>query len=329
MSTIGLFGFLCGSAVMISFFLSAYFLFYRSKESIRFVWLGVIFFAIGLRLGKSIVFFILKDMAPIGLSLGFIGLSTLGPMIWFHTRDKLKLKALEVLPHFIIPLAGAVFCLIITPNPWDTLTYISGTIVFGIYLVCSWISFYLKNDEIESIRTWKFKVLILVTGVWMALVYQHATATMMNYAVGSLIASIFIYWIFFESLNTQLHLNVQKVIIPDQTLLKIKEAFEKDELFRQQNMTLNDFSSQIDVPPYLVTKSVKKLYGRSFPDALNHFRVETIKNLLSNGTQSHLKIESIAYDAGFSSPSSFYASFKKLTGSSPTEYLKSMELKSA
>lgn len=329
MIQVGIFGVLCGSAVMITFFLSIYFVFNRGKESLRFVWLGLIFLATGLRLGKSIVYFILNDMAPIGLAAGFLGLASVGPMVWLHTRDKLNFKSRDLIPHLFLPIAGSIFCFAVSPSPWETWAYMTGTLILGGYLGRSWAYILKHKDEQLSIYQWKRKVLILASGVWLALVYQHLTGTMMEYAYGSLIASLFVYWIFFQSLNTQLNLNVQKRLVPDHILAKIKDAFEKEGIYKQHSINLNEFSNIVEIPPYLASKGVKKLYGRSFPDTLNYFRVEAIKRLLEDGNYQHLKIESLAYDAGFSSPSSFYAAFKKVTGSSPTEFVKSRELKSA
>ena len=83
------------------------------------------------------------------------------------------------------------------------------------------------------------------------------------------------------------------------------------------------------MPSYLVTRSVKLLYDRSFPETLNHFRVEEVKQMLLDPKKEHLKIESLAYDVGFASPSAFYAAFKKCTGQTPTAYQKEAQLLSA
>ena len=94
-------------------------------------------------------------------------------------------------------------------------------------------------------------------------------------------------------------------------------------------MNLQQFSLQMDIPSYLVTRSVKQLYDRTFPQTLNHLRVEEVKQMLLDPKKEHLKIESLAYDVGFASPSAFYAAFKKCTGQTPTAYQKEASLLSA
>ncbi len=50
------------------------------------------------------------------------------------------------------------------------------------------------------------------------------------------------------------------------------------------------------------------------------FRVEKVKKDLSDDQKGHLKLLSIALDAGFNSKSSFNVIFKKHTGMTPSEY---------
>lgn len=167
------------------------------------------------------------------------------------------------------------------------------------------------------------------TGIWLALVYQHVSNSMMDYAFGSIIASIFLYWIFYQSFVSAVFTRGISIELPDQILDQVKSAFESKKLFREHGINLQSFSSQLSIPPYLVTRSVKHLYNRTFPEALNYFRVEEIKQMLLDPKKEHLKIESLAYDVGFTSPSAFYASFKKITGKTPTAYQKDSSLMSA
>ncbi len=324
MNTMGLFGVLSGSAVALAFFLSSFFLLVKRKEDPRHLWLGLVLIAIGLRVGKSIIYFLANDIAPIGLSLGFFGLASIGPLMWLLVNDHSKFKT-QHLGHFLLPLAGAVACFMVTPSPWETLIYIGGTIVLFGYLVLTWI----KSIRTNNRSSWNQKVLIMASGIWIALVYQHATSNMMDYAMGAIIASVFLYWIFYQSFKSSVFTKGMSVHLSDQTLTQVKDAFEIERVFREQGLNLQRFSSLLNIPSYLVTRSVKQLYDRSFPEVLNYFRVEEVKQMLLDPTKEHLKIESLAYEVGFTSPSAFYASFKKVTGQTPKEYQKAAALMSA
>lgn len=322
-NTIGIFGVLSGSAVAISLFLSIFFLTVKRREEPRHLWLGLILLAVSLRVGKSIIYFLANDIAPIGLALGFLGLASIGPLVWLLVKDPTNLKR-KYGWHFILPFVGAIACFMITPSRWETFIYIGGTFILGVYLVISWI-FVVRFKK----SRWGRKVLIMSSGVWLALVYQHLSNTMMNYAFGAIIASGFIYWIFYQSFKSEGFTKGLTIKLSDQTLTMVKEAFECEKIFRDQGLNLQQFSNRINIPSYLVTRSVKQLYDRSFPEVLNYFRIEEVKQMLLDPTKEHLKIESLAYDVGFASPSAFYAAFKKVTGQTPTEYQKTAALMSA
>lgn len=324
MNTIGFFGVLAGSAVALAFFLSSYFLLIKGKEDARNLWLGLILLAIGLRVGKSIIYFLANGIAPIGLALGFFGLASIGPLLWYLIIDVKTLK-IRNFWHFLIPMSGAITCYIVTPSRWETLIYIGATVVLMLYLIASWIHNLQAKGEIR----WNRKVLIMASGVWMAFVYQHVSNSMMDYAFGAIIAAIFLYWIFFQSFKSEAFTKGLSITLPDHTLNQVKEAFEGQMLFRESGITLQSFSAKLKIPSYLVTRSVKELYNRSFPEALNHFRIEEVKQMLLDPSKEHLKIESLAYEVGFASPSAFYSSFKKVTGQTPTSYQKEATLMSA
>ena len=57
----------------------------------------------------------------------------------------------------------------------------------------------------------------------------------------------------------------------------------------------------------------------SLTEYINHRRVELAKKLLSKGD---ISVEEIAYRVGYSSKSSFYRVFTRITGTTPSEYKK-------
>jgi len=53
--------------------------------------------------------------------------------------------------------------------------------------------------------------------------------------------------------------------------------------------------------------------------------VEEACRILSSGHNKKLKLESLRYDCGFQSKTTFYEAFKKFTGKTPTEYLEGLK----
>ena len=64
----------------------------------------------------------------------------------------------------------------------------------------------------------------------------------------------------------------------------------------------------------------------NFFDFVNRYRVEEVKQCLSNPAKDKDNIVTLALDAGFNSKSAFYAAFKKLTGMTPNQFKKSLHV---
>ena len=68
-------------------------------------------------------------------------------------------------------------------------------------------------------------------------------------------------------------------------------------------------------------------YRKSFADFINIFRVNYVKEKLrKNDALQQITIEALGNQAGFSSKSNFFLTFKKHTGMSPLEYIRNGKL---
>lgn len=109
----------------------------------------------------------------------------------------------------------------------------------------------------------------------------------------------------------------------DQGLLqKIEHELKEKKQYRQNPFTLQDLASELGAPSYRLSKAINLAYGKTFPELVNYYRVQEVKEQLLDPKKAHLKIESLAYQAGFNTPSSFYVAFKKDTGLTPSSFRK-------
>lgn len=316
-------GLIAGIAVAASLFLATYFFFVKTKDSFKNRLLGFLFMAIGLRIGKSIAFFIFESMVPIGLAIGYLGLACIGPFLFFYVRSSVKypkqLLKTDML-HAIIPVIGIVICLI-TDLYTTTILYRSTTGLLLVYIVMSFVQYKRKQYRLENIRLWNIQIMVVVSVVWGAFVYQHVTAGIADYAMGAGLASLPIYYIFIYALKWPMTNNKSITRkFPKDCLVNVRNAFEQDAIFTKTGITLAKFSEENNIPSYIATNAVKELYGKSFPETVNHFRVEALKEKLQNADAYNTKIEILAYEVGFNSPSVFYTEFKKSTGLSPSRF---------
>lgn len=87
-----------------------------------------------------------------------------------------------------------------------------------------------------------------------------------------------------------------------------------------QPMSLKVISNKFNISAAYLGKLFKEETGIGFSKYLNTLRIEQAKKLLT-GTPE--KANRIAIEVGYSDSNYFYSTFKKYTGMSPTEYIKS------
>ncbi len=103
----------------------------------------------------------------------------------------------------------------------------------------------------------------------------------------------------------------------DRIARKLHVAMDRDQLFRDANLSLMGLSQHVGVTTNYVSQTLNAHLGISFFDFVNGWRVEASKPMIVQGDQP---ITLIAYEAGFNSRSSFYTAFKKNTGMTPSQY---------
>lgn len=106
------------------------------------------------------------------------------------------------------------------------------------------------------------------------------------------------------------------------TLAIVHAHIERSGFALQQNVTLQSLSDQLDIPSTYISQAINSELGINFNDYINQFRIEKVKKYLVDPAYSHLNIEGIGQSVGFKSKSSFYAAFKKITGSTPSVFMK-------
>jgi AraC-like DNA-binding protein len=79
----------------------------------------------------------------------------------------------------------------------------------------------------------------------------------------------------------------------------------------------------VGIPAYQVSEIINRHYELSFFDLINQFRVNEVKKRLADPAYNHFSVLAISMDCGFNSKSSFNNAFKKITGTTPSEYRKS------
>ena len=161
-----------------------------------------------------------------------------------------------------------------------------------------------------------------------------------------ILTTVLIYWIGYQAImqlrllkerkNLRKQLNFQPIIETNQQLDDEKDAdkkllfdkihslVEEKKLFIEPKLNADYLANKFDISSSKLSNVIKLFSDKKFNDYINEFRIELAKELLAHKDYKNYTITSIGLESGFNSKSSFYATFKKHTNLTPTEYQKSL-----
>ena len=111
------------------------------------------------------------------------------------------------------------------------------------------------------------------------------------------------------------------------TLEKLEHLMETEQLYLDCELHLAMLALRLDVSKHKLSQVINENLNKNFFDFVNGYRIEKVKELLTDPANNNLKIISLAYDSGFSSKSTFYNLFKKSEGITPANYRLRIEQK--
>ncbi|RZM29859.1 MAG: helix-turn-helix domain-containing protein [Pedobacter sp.] len=108
-----------------------------------------------------------------------------------------------------------------------------------------------------------------------------------------------------------------------ENLYKLQNLISSEHLFLEKRLRLKEIAQRVNLTPHELSALLNNHYRKSFADFINIFRVNYVKEKLrSSSSLQQLTIEALGDQAGFSSKSTFFFAFKKHTGMSPLEYIR-------
>jgi two-component system response regulator YesN len=102
-----------------------------------------------------------------------------------------------------------------------------------------------------------------------------------------------------------------------QALLVHKAAELIEQHFSEEDLNLQYVAKQLHINPVYLSTIFKRVKGINFSTFVQEFRMKQAMRLFTN---SNLLTYEVAEKVGYSNPNYFSASFKKFTGSSPSEF---------
>lgn len=103
---------------------------------------------------------------------------------------------------------------------------------------------------------------------------------------------------------------------------KLRHYMQDQKPYLSAELSLTSLAQQLNIPRNQLSHIINVHTEENFYTFINQYRVEEVKRLFASAHHQHYTILTLAYEAGFSSKSSFNRIFKQITGSTPSEYQK-------
>jgi AraC-like DNA-binding protein len=101
---------------------------------------------------------------------------------------------------------------------------------------------------------------------------------------------------------------------------RLRTAMATDHLYKRAGLTLADLADAIAATPHEVSQVLSTRLDRNFYGFINDHRIEHVKAALGDAKRRDTSVLDLAFEAGFSSKSTFNAAFRKATGVTPSEF---------
>jgi AraC-like DNA-binding protein len=110
-------------------------------------------------------------------------------------------------------------------------------------------------------------------------------------------------------------------------LEELLNIMREEQPYKNSKLNLSDLSKMVGVSNHNLSEVINKKLESSFYDFINKYRVEEVKKLIAEDENQAYSILAHGYEAGFSSKSAFYSSFKKICGITPAQYREELKSK--
>ncbi|MEO9871031.1 helix-turn-helix domain-containing protein [Ekhidna sp.] len=219
---------------------------------------------------------------------------------------------------------------------------------FSVYLfnlfMSGWLFFILKDYNGKKDLKWLWRlwcmVLILVIA-WTTFDFLENTVSreyMKIFTPTLLIGiSVFLFWVSYNTiykhkLTTEIEeitelLNqptsrqpLRKSSSENTHFSKFEKLFEEEHIYRDPGITRESIAERLEISPGYLSQLINSHADHNFATYINQHRIDEVKKMLHDSRFDRYSIESIGLEAGFSSKTTFYKTFKNLTSKTPKEY---------
>lgn len=323
------------------FLLACYFLLYAKPKHISNIFLGFLFLVLSVRVGKSVFFYFSSNLANSFIQIGITACFFIGPLIYFYVKSVLRPDSkirLNWKYHILLLLPPILYVGIVYPY-LSNLDLWFNYFMYAVYF--EWLTYLLaagllvlplikkiRNpaEKLIPIEIWILNIYFGNVLIWVAYFSSNYT----SYIVGAISFSLLIYLliltlIFSKKKQAILFKNAfkysdKKIANAEAKILlnRLNFIMRDEELYKNPNLKLGEIAKQIHISVHQLSQLLNDNSGKSFPNWVNEYRIKEAQKLIES--KHNLSLESIGYECGFNSKSTFYSAFKKITATTPAQF---------
>lgn len=110
-------------------------------------------------------------------------------------------------------------------------------------------------------------------------------------------------------------------ITADNLYFQELELFCKEQhIYTDSTLNREKVAEKLGISPGYVSLIVNTITEDNFANYINKYRVEAVKEMISNSEYENYNLLAMGLESGFTSKTTFYKAFKKVTGQTPNEY---------
>ena len=229
------------------------------------------------------------------------------------------------------------------------LTFIPFLLIYSYFII--------KNLRDPQEKKWTITLLTIVTSLIFAFLIIYLASLFINFNLSSamsvlaLSATFIIHWTayigiykyklaknkeaIFNFLNNDMTiLPINLKIGEKNTAEEYRESITTDNLYFQKlevlckelqiytDSTLNreKVAAKLGISAGYVSQIINTITEDNFANYINQYRVEAVKEMISNSDYKNYNLLAMGLESGFTSKTTFYKAFKKHTGQTPNEY---------
>jgi AraC-like DNA-binding protein len=331
--------------------LSCYFFFFTKKKHLSNYFLGMLLLVLSIRIGKSVFLFFKPDLPRIYLQIGLSACFFIGPALFYFVKSSIEQTIVipnkwkwnfAVLLAVILPV-GIAFPYETYPKYWH-LYFVK--IIYLQWFVCILATGFLLRTMLHKLFSKRktatesnisgFEKWLLSIYVGNILIFTSYALSLMSinypiYISGS-IAYTFILYIFIlkllyrkktdDLLSASSNKYGSKKVDHDTAaalIEKLNQLMAEKKIYRNSNLTLSELSKEINISVHQLSQLLNDNMGKNFTAFINEYRINEACTIMVS--ENKLTLEGIGYEVGFNSKSTFFATFKKLKGTTPAIFL--------